>query len=155
MTTARQVSAGPEAVLDEHRSIRAAAEAMRAHLRAPAPAGRAAWLERLGTDLEELAGLLRPHFVREEAEAGMFAQIETARPESVHECARLRAQHAVLLDGLAAVERKVHARRHDARSIESLRTAIRGLLSDLSHHEASENALLLHAMEGEEIGALD
>ena len=155
MTTARSTSAEPEAVLDEHRSIRASAEGLRAHLRAPSAAARAAWLDRLGDDLEALAGLLRPHFAREEDDGGMFAVIETARPESARECARLRAQHAGLLEGLAAVERKVRARRHDARSIEGLRTAIRALLSDLSHHEASENALLLHVMEGEEVGALD
>lgn len=153
--TTRHAAAETADVLDEHRSIHAAAEALRSHVRVPGPAARVTWLKRLGQDLDALAGLLRPHFAREEAEAGMFEVIETAQPESHHECSRLRAQHAALLEALAAVERKVHARRHDSRSVESLRSAIRALLSDLSYHEAAENALLLHAMEGEEVGALD
>jgi hypothetical protein len=155
MITARPVPAESAAVLDEHRSIRAAIEALRVHLRVPSPSARAAWLARLDDDLGGLAALLRPHFEREEGEAGLFVAIEAAQPEFVNECARLRAQHGSLLEGLAAVERKIRARRHDARSVEGLRSAIRALLSDLSHHEASENALLLSAIEGQEVGTLD
>lgn len=155
MPTARRGAFEHAAVLDEHRSIRAAVEALRTHTRVPAPTGRAQWLARLARDVEALAALLRPHFVREEEEAGLFEVIETARPESASECARLRAEHGALLDRLATIERKLGVPRHTARSAEALSAAIRWLVLDLSRHEAAENALLVNAMEGEEVGALD
>lgn len=150
----RSATVEPGTILDEHRAIHAAVDALRAHIRRPAPAGRARWLKRLVEDLEALGGLLRPHFAREDA-TGMFERIEAALPESSHECARLRGQHGGLLDRLATLERKLQATRHDAKSVETVHGGIQTLLADLSAHEAAENALLLRAMEGEEVGALD
>lgn len=153
--TARRDAVEPAAILDEHRTIHAAVEALRAHMRAPIPVDRANWLKRLAEDLDALSGLLRPHFTREEEAAGLFEIIETAQPESVRQCTVLRAQHGALLDRLGALEQKLNAPPHDAKSVETLLAGIRALLAALSRHEAAENVLLLRTMEGEEVGAPD
>lgn len=154
MPTKRFDDADPAVILGEHRAIRATAEALEAHIRGPVPSPRAHWLKRLAEEFDALAGLLRPHFAREEA-GGMFDAMEARDPGSARECARLRDQHGTLLDRLVALERRLHAPRPDAKSVEVLRRGIRGLLADLAGHEEAENALLVRVMEGEEVGAPD
>ena len=144
----------PAAVLADHRAIRAAIQALQADVRLPPPSGRARWLRRLSDDTRALAELLRPHFEREEAE-GLFEAIEEREPAAARECAQLRSEHGALLDRLTALEHTLQAPLQVAAGAEEMRRAILGLLTDLGRHEASENALLVRAMEGEEVGALD
>jgi hypothetical protein len=154
MTGTRLEDLSPAGFLDEHRAIQAAVQALQAHVLLPAPFPRPDWLRRLAEDLDALAGLLRPHFAREVAD-GMFDAIVEAEPGSAAECARLRGQHDALLDRLAALEQRLPAPRPDAKSVEEMRHEVGAMLADLARHEAAENALLVHAMEGQEVGAVD
>lgn len=142
-------------VLREHSALRARVATLDAHLAGPLTSTRRApWMRRLASDLDKLAGRLRLHFRREE-KAGLFDDIEAALPECAHACARLRSEHSTLLERLAAVQAELTAPRPTVRSLQTLRRSVRALLADLAHHEETENALLLDAVEGEEIGALD
>lgn len=152
--TMRRQEIDPRGLLNEHRAIQAAARSLRSHLRIRDPLRGDHWVRRLGEELDVLAGLLRPHFEREEA-GGMFDAIVKAEPRFAGECARLRRQHAAMLDRLAALERRLVPSRSVTRDVDALRCQTRELLDDLAHHEESENALLVGAMEGEEVGAAD
>ena len=149
----RLEDANPVHFLDEHRAIRAAVQGLQTHLRVPDPARRDHWRRQLAEDLEALAGLLRPHFAREEVD-GMFDAIVEAEPGSSLECARLRAQHGTLLDTVAAIRQRLQAPGREE-SLEELRPAVRALIADLARHEAAEDALLIRTMEGDEIRAAD
>lgn len=142
-------------VLREHSALREGIAALDGHLAGRVTAARRGpWTRRLASDLDALADRLRLHFRREE-KAGLFDDIEAALPESAHACARLRSEHHTLLERLAAVQAELAAPRPTLRSLQTLRRSVRALLADLAHHEEAENALLLSAVEGEEIGALD
>jgi hypothetical protein len=154
MTTTRRKDVGPAVFLGEHRAILAAVLSLKAHIRGPDPARHDQWIRRLAADLEVLAGLLRPHFAREE-EQGMFDAIVQAEPAAIKECARLRGQHGAILEHLSAIARKLEASRHDPGSVEMLRRETRAMLADLARHEAAEDGLLVRVMEGEEVAAAD
>lgn len=147
--------AAPSAILDEHRALRANVEALRALLaKRPAATRQAAWSRRVAADFSTLAQSLRLHFAREEA-VGLFEDIEEALPESIHACARLRSEHHSLVERLGSLQEVLGAPRSARQSLEAERQLALALLADLARHEEKENELLVRAMEGEEIGALD
>jgi hypothetical protein len=154
MTRMRRNGVDPVSFLNEHRAIRAAVLALKARIRGPEPARRDHWARLLAEDLDLLAGLLRTHFAREEAE-GMFEAILEAEPDAVGPCARLRDQHRSILHHLSAILRKLDEPRQDTASVEALRRETRALLADLARHEAEEDALLVRVMQGEEVGVAD
>jgi iron-sulfur cluster repair protein YtfE (RIC family) len=138
-----------ETLLDQHSRLRSVLGALAAALVSAPEAGAAAdWLRGLAAGFTELGVRLEAHFEHEER-SGLFASIVEARPEALHTCVRLRAEHASFL------ERIGHLTGEAARGVPSGAMALgqmvvqaQSLIDDLQKHEETENALVSETLDG-------
>jgi hypothetical protein len=143
-------AAGPdETLLVQHSRLRAVLGALAAALAAaPEPGTVADWLRALAASFTELGVRLAAHFEHEER-SGLFSSIVEARPEALHTCVRLRAEHASFLERIGELSGEA------ARGVPSGATALgelvvraQAVIDDLQRHEQTENALVSESLDG-------
>jgi hypothetical protein len=132
-------------VLEDHRRMHKSIETLRSVVRtgrtlAGAPRGEVAAL------VMDLRRRLGHHFAAEE-EGGLFEQIERSTPGSAESCARLRAQHAAILNGLDRTRNALPAQPATSAALESWAASMRAVLAEVKDHEEREDALLLAGLE--------
>jgi hypothetical protein len=131
-------------ILDDHRHMHDAVVALESIVSTASDVAR-----RRGVVAALVVGLrheLARHFGAEE-EGGLFEQIETDAPEAAAACARLRAQHAAILDELDRLRDSLPEARAPRADAEDWAASARGLLALVRDHERREDELLLDTLE--------
>jgi hypothetical protein len=125
--------------LAEHRELHVLLDQIEQASATPGSADPGTLVKRLDSLRERLAA----HFDGEER-GGLFEQIRELAPEQAHECAKLCDEHLSLLGRVDHLRTTPPEARATAAWVEGVRT----LLSELAHHEASENELLTRVLDG-------
>jgi hypothetical protein len=135
-------------VVEEHRALRSLLAEVEGAFARPLPHA-ASGPDVVAARLDTLRGPLGAHFEEEERER-LFEEIEERAPDQAPVCARLRAEHRVLIRRLDALrEASPEARRGPTWTRD-----VRVFLDDVSGHEERETDLLTRTLDGS-IGAVD
>jgi hypothetical protein len=138
-----------ETLLAQHTRLRSVLGALAAALAAaPEPGGAADWLRGLSASFTELGARLDAHFEHEE-QSGLFSSIVEARPEALHTCERLKAEHGSFLERLGRLAGEAaRGVPGGTMALGELVVSAQSLIDDLQRHEQTENALVTEALDG-------
>ena len=111
----------------------------------PSPDDPRCWLADLDRRLADLETALRRHFEGEES-GPLFRSLPLQHPRLAEPLARLEAEHTMMLDDLAVVQRRVETL-EDPQDFELRELNARVLLvvARIRRHEAAENELVIEA----------
>lgn len=101
-------------------------------------ADQQAWKERIANQLCSLVGVLRDHFVAEEAPGGLFERIRAAVPGSEKALEELVEQHGLLYRWAEGMIRVFREQRGSPRVLHE---ELCSFVNALRHHEAKESGL--------------